>query len=189
MTEIENRKNVLTEELSRQYSHNTIGMDEYERLLEYINKIETSRELAVIEKVVRENDDRAGMVSSPASTSTPAHAPDEIRTAEKRPSLLSRFFSAIMPYDRNGGKYSCVFSSNRIDIDNLPKGKTVIRVECAFGKTEIVVAPNIKIVNKITPVFSTVNVPIEIYDSENLPELHIKGDAVFSSVIITRKKF
>jgi hypothetical protein len=49
---IEDRKEKITEELSRQYSLNKISMEEYERLIEYSHKIETEKELMILEKIV-----------------------------------------------------------------------------------------------------------------------------------------
>jgi hypothetical protein len=42
-------KENLVKMLSEQYSQNIINMEEYERMLEYINKIETKKEINIIE--------------------------------------------------------------------------------------------------------------------------------------------
>jgi hypothetical protein len=53
MFNIDEEKDKLAKNLSEQYSHNIISMEEYERILEYINKIETKKEASIIEKITR----------------------------------------------------------------------------------------------------------------------------------------
>jgi hypothetical protein len=48
MINIDEEKDKLTQKLSEQYSQNIINMEEYERILEYINKIETGKEINII---------------------------------------------------------------------------------------------------------------------------------------------
>ena len=49
---IEERKGKTIENLSASYAKNRLPLEEYERLVEYINKIESERELVVVEKFV-----------------------------------------------------------------------------------------------------------------------------------------
>jgi hypothetical protein len=46
---MDGEKDKLAKTLSEQYSRNMIDMEEYERILEYINKIETGKEISILE--------------------------------------------------------------------------------------------------------------------------------------------
>jgi len=56
MINLDEEKDKLTQVLSEQYSQNIINMEEYERILEYINKIETGKEISIIQKIIQENN-------------------------------------------------------------------------------------------------------------------------------------
>jgi hypothetical protein len=84
----------------------------------------------------------------------------------------------------SGGKYTAIFGANRIMVDNLPKGRTVVNVNTIFGSTEIIVSKNIKITNKATPIFSGIFTPNKINKEEELPELYITGNVVFGEITI-----
>ena len=51
---VEERKEKAIENLSDSFAKNRLPLEEYERLVEYINKIESERELIVVEKIVAE---------------------------------------------------------------------------------------------------------------------------------------
>jgi ABC-type uncharacterized transport system involved in gliding motility auxiliary subunit len=53
---LDEEKENLTGKLSEHYSQNIITMEEYERILEYINKIETKKEITIIRKIIQENN-------------------------------------------------------------------------------------------------------------------------------------
>ena len=55
MLNFDEEKEKLTQKLSEQYALDIINIAEYERLLEYINKIETKKEINFIEKITQEN--------------------------------------------------------------------------------------------------------------------------------------
>jgi hypothetical protein len=178
---MEEEKDKLTQKLSDQYSRNIIDMEEYERILEYINKIETGKEVSIIQKIVQEN------VNDNALTIT---GNDEIimpKTNEKHLSMFSWRTSNVRPLNGNGGKYVSVFGANQIIVDKLPRGRTVINVSSIFGLTEIIVSKNIRIINKAAPIFSGIFSPQEINQGdEDLPELYIVGKAVFGNITIKR---
>jgi hypothetical protein len=51
---VEERKEKAIDSLSSSFAKNKLPLEEYERLVEYINKIESERELVVVEKMVAE---------------------------------------------------------------------------------------------------------------------------------------
>jgi hypothetical protein len=182
MADIEYEKNRLTEKLSDHYSRNVITLDEYERLLDYINKIETTKEISIAGNMLQ--------------VYRPAEPPESDvisgffnlfkRQTEKYETIFSSRTINVESRNGRGGKFSVVFGTNKIIVDNLPPGKTVINLECVFGLVEILIRQNVRIVNKITPVFSCIDTPHDRYIDEYLPELQLKGEAVFGNVTVKR---
>jgi hypothetical protein len=180
MYNFDDEKEKLVRMLSERYSQNIITMEEYERILEYINKIETKKEITIIEKIILEN-----VVNENELSITPRN---EITTSEKKEKHLSMFSwrtTNIKPINGNGGKFTSCFGVNRIILENLPKGKTVLNVNSIFGLTEIITTQDIKIINKAVPIFSGIFTPNEIKGSDGeLPELCITGKAVFGNITV-----
>jgi hypothetical protein len=180
MFNIDEEKDKLAKELSEQYSKNIINMEEYERILEYINKIETKKEVNIIEKIIQEND-----IENNELTVSQNNKITIQKTKEKHLSMFSWRTTNVKSINGNGGKFISLFGTNRIIVANLPKGRTVINVNSVFGLTEIIVSKNIKIINKAIPIFSGIFSPNEINgENEELPELHIVGKAIFGNITI-----
>jgi len=180
LNDIDGIKENLTRRLSEQYSKNIIDVGEYERILEYINKIETGKELSRIEKIIRENDTDN---NESAITENDYLTTNEYK--EKHFSVFSWRTSNVKFKNGNGGKYISLFGTNRIIVDSLPVKKAVLVVESIFGLTEIFVSENIKVINRVVPIFSGIYAPTEINkEKENLPELHIIGKAIFGNITI-----
>jgi hypothetical protein len=176
MYNLDDEKEKLIKTLSEKYSLNILTMEEYERILEYINKIETEKEITIIEKVILENlvdaDELAAVQKNEAAK-------------EKYLSMFSWRTTSIKPINGNGGKFTSCFGANRIILENLPKGRTILNVNSIFGLTEIIIRQDIKIVNKAMPIFSGIFMPDETADSdEELPELCITGRAIFGNITV-----
>jgi hypothetical protein len=184
MFSISDEKERLTGKLSDQYSRNIISMEEYERILEYINKIETDKEINIIEKIIYENDAKNNALEAYQYNEITMQNPNE-----KHLSIFSWRTSNIKPVNGYGGKYVSIFGANRIIADALPKGRTVINVNTIFGLAEIIVPDNVKIINKAVPVFGGIFSQDEIIkEGEDLPELVITGNAVFGNITVKRIK-
>jgi hypothetical protein len=182
MLNLDEEKEKLTRGLSDQYAQNVISMEEYERLLEYINKIETKKEVSIIERIIQESGVNNNELT--AARNSEVMLP---KNPKSHLSLFSWRTSNVKPINGYGGSYASVFGTNRIIVDNLPKGRTVLHVNSIFGLTEIIVSKNVKIINKITPVFAGVFAPNETNrEDEELPELYIVGAAVFGNITIQR---
>jgi hypothetical protein len=177
MFNIDEKKDNFAKKLSEQYSQNIISMEEYERMLEYINKIETIKEVNIIEKIIQENSNELATVQN-----------NEIilpKTKEKHLSIFSWRTTNLKPIDGNGGRFTSLFGATRIIVDNLSKGRTALNVNSIFGLTEIVISKKVKIINKTVPIFSGIFAPNEINkEGEELPELYIVGKAVFGNITI-----
>ncbi|GHV17030.1 hypothetical protein FACS189493_3920 [Spirochaetia bacterium] len=182
MVDLDEERGILTRKLSEQYSQNSITMEEYERILEYINKLETRKEISIIEKIIQETGAGHNELT-PAQNNEPMIPPAK----GAHVALFSWRSSNVVSQNGYGGKYISLFGANRITIDNLPKGKTVIDVNSIFGLTEILIPKNIKIINKTVPVFAGVFAPGDANnEDEGLAELYIRGKAVFGNITIKR---
>ncbi|MDR2651116.1 MAG: hypothetical protein LBC68_02200 [Prevotellaceae bacterium] len=181
MYNFDEEKEKLTKTLSEKYSQNIIGMEEYERIVEYINKIETEKEIAIIKKIITETIAGDNELAATAG----GDAIMLSKTNEKHLSVFSWRTTTISPVNGNGGQFTSCFGTNRIILENLPKGRTILNVNSIFGLTEIIIKQDIKIVNKVTPIFSGIFMPDKI-NSENkkLPELYIVGKAVFGNITV-----
>jgi hypothetical protein len=182
MFSINDEREKLTRKLSEQYSQSIISIEEYERILEYINKIETKRETSIVEKIIRENT--AGNDTLMSSQNN-----DEMTISEKSEKHLSAFSwrtTNLRSINGNGGKYTSLFGANRIIVDDLPKGRTVVDVTSLFGLTEIVIsARNIRITNKAVPVFAGIFMPPDTNREDGKrSELYITGRAVFGNITV-----
>jgi hypothetical protein len=180
MTAIDDEKDKLTTELSEQYAQNIVSMEEYERIVEYINKIETIKEINIAAKIIQENKNKE---NNELTVSEP-------KGGARHLSLFSWRSSMVKPVNGNAGNYFSIMGANRIIIDELPKGKTVLQVNSILGLTEIIVSKKIKVIIKAAPVLAGIFAPNEINDTQidgEAAELYITGKAVLGNITIIRK--
>jgi hypothetical protein len=181
MYNFEDEKEKLIKTLSEKYSQNLINMEEYERIVEYTNKIETRKEIDIVEKIIAENISAGNELTATAGR-------DEIiipRASEKHLSMFSWKATNIKPVNGNGGKFTSFFGANRVILENLPKGRTILNVNSIFGLTEIIITQDVRIINKVVPFFSGIFTPNEIKsEDEGLPELYIIGKAIFGNITV-----
>jgi hypothetical protein len=169
MSTIDDEKEQITRALSEQYAKNSISLEEYERLVESVQKISTARELRNIQTLAAEDG------------------------KQKHLSLFSWRSSTIKPVHGNAGTYVSVLGANRISINehDLPKGRTVLTVHSILGLTEIYVPKSIKVINKATPFLAGVFTPNDtgergIRDDSEASELYILGRAILGNITIIR---
>ena len=183
---LEEEKNTLTEKLSDQYSQNVIDLGEYERLLEYVNKIETVKELNFIKNIIQSNS--ANFPGNAESTDEEIEIPRQIDFGKNLAFFSSRS-SAIQPHKGYGGNFDSIFGTHKIIAENLPYGRTVININSLFGSTEIVVPKNIKVTDNVASIFGNVDIPKKTNSqADGLSELHIVGSVIFGNVQVKRKK-
>jgi hypothetical protein len=78
-----------------------------------------------------------------------------------------------------------LFSKNKITIDNLPPGRTILNMDSILSEIEIFIAKNIKVINKTVPIFSEVYTSKEINrENKEAAELYIIGKAILGSIKI-----
>jgi hypothetical protein len=161
-------KENLIKTLQEQYAQNIISVEEYEKILEYINKIETKKEIKTIQKIIQE-ENRVVLAGE---------------TAKTHLALFSWRTSHIKPLNKNAGKYTSLFGANRIILGNIPRGTTILNVNSIFGLTEVIVPENVKIINEAFPIFSGIFASNKTIKDDDAPELHITGKAIFGNITI-----
>ncbi len=209
MPDITIEKEKLTNTLSEQFSQNKITLEEYEKMLDWVNKIETGKELMAVRNMVHYNYEPAIPNAAP-----PENVNKNVARTNGRHKKYDTIFSSrnvtVKPENGKAGYFSCVFSTNQINIADLPPGITELKVESVFSSIEIKVPKYAKIINDVSPVFGSVYVSKESgavkqlgdllgrvfgsasesyddeYEYEDRPVLHIKGEAVFGNVSIKR---
>ncbi len=193
---LEQRKNKVIEELSNQFSQNELPMEEYERLVEYINKAETEREIAIIEKISRENSLYAGGSPDEDRDEKPDRSGRKTASGDDKSSvalLSTRHLSGEYFTGRNHFLYNVLGSHViEIDEDELPGGRTEITVISLLGEVKVRVPPNVRVKINAIPILGEAKVSRGIESiNENSPELVIHGTAILSSIKVkySRKKW
>jgi len=169
-------KEKLINTLSEQYSRSIINLNDYESMVDRVNKVDSLKTLRTVQKEVAETCEL-----------TLDYDNNDQKNAAEYSSVFSWRTITAKSINGNAGKFSSVFGGMHIKIDSLPPGVTTIKVEAVFSVIEIFVPKNIKIVNKVTPVFSGVFAPdIGGYDDNDGSVLQITGDAVFGNITVIR---
>ena len=185
---IEERKEKAIETLSDSYAKNKLPLEEYERLAEYINKIESERELVVVEKMVSE-------YSGDGTDKKPAYYDDEDDDDEpvsyNRPLsngltvLSSRNVSGSL---KSGTQFVSILGSTQIKVrkEDLGRKKTVLNVVSILGDNVIFVEPGIRVTNKAIPILGSaeVNQKVVRMARSGEPELVISGAALLGDISV-----
>ena len=166
---IEERKEKAIENLSTSYAKNRLPLEEYERLVEYINKIESERELIVVEKIVAEYDgnDVSDSQSYKASYKPsyddddegddyPRHGNHDI-TGSNLAVLSTRTFQGPL---KSGSQFVSLLGSGHIKVRkaDLSKRRTTLQMVTILGDSTIFVEPGINVINKAVPILGNADV-------------------------------
>ena len=134
---IEERKEKAIENLSASFAKNRLPLEEYERLVEYISKIESERELIVVEKIVAEHDGKnEATVVDEEDEDEPDHRGHHSRNNVTV--LSSRTFAGPL---KTGSQFVSILGSGRIKIrkKHLKDRQTVLNVVSILGDHVIMV--------------------------------------------------
>jgi hypothetical protein len=138
MFDTEQEKERLTNILSEQYSQDLIAIDEYERLLDFVNKTETNKEIEYIRKIIDTNN---------TYTLKKTDSADE----NPRNTLPALFKSSRLPRKRNIKKIKSFSGKNElrlIDIDFIENILT-IKLNIFGGDIIIYIAHNVAVENNV----------------------------------------
>jgi len=169
MVDVIKEKERLTHDLTDQYSKSIISLEEYEGKIDMVNKVDSVKELKAVQKI-------CGIVDPMLLENS----------EEEQLTIFSWRSTNVKPVNGNAGKFVCVFGTNRITINDMPKGKTVLHVESIFGLTEILIPKNVRVINRATPIISGIFFTDETEREDDAPELYITGTAVFGNITIIR---
>ena len=196
---VEERKEKAIETLSASYARNRMPLEEYERLVEYINKIESERELVVVERIVAEykGDDEPDAPGERSGADLSGPEPDEIDDYEPAnyphyqsslsnlAILSSRVISGPL---KSGSQFVSILGSQHIKIRkaDLKKRQTIMDLVSILGETTILVEPGIRVVNKVIPILggSWTDQKVDMQVRSGDPELVISGAALLGSVTV-----
>ncbi|GHT78143.1 hypothetical protein FACS1894130_04250 [Spirochaetia bacterium] len=207
---IEERKTRAIETLSVQFSENRLPMEEYERLVEYIHRAESERELAIIEKIVGETvlyagegrgQQRPGARADSRNSGghfweTPSNAVAgtavNLGSVKFNFALLSSRTIVGSALAQNNCSCISLLGTNVIDIreGDLPPGKTEVDVVSILGETRIVVPPGVAVTMKALPIAGDAKTGrgVETQPRPGMPELVISGCAILGSVTVKLRK-
>jgi hypothetical protein len=183
MRTVEDKKEKITEELSRQYSLNKISLEEYERLIEYAHKIETERELTILEKIVNENSVTTVYKDISKEKTNNAHTRNEytILSSRKTPgSILNEI----------NGKIITILGDNHIIIndEDLVKDETFIDVVVILDDVVIHTPKNITVINKAVPVLGGIFENGKNKNTNQGKKLIITGKVILGNITIKQRK-
>ena len=186
---IEERKERAIENLSNSYAKNRLPLEEYERLVEYINKIESERELMVIEKIVAEYD---GNETQSRPIDDDEDEPDNYTshfqntTANSNLTILStRTFAGPL---KSGSQFVSILGSGQIKVrkSDLSKKQTFLDIVSILGDSEISVESGIRVSNRAIPILgsSWTDHKVDKQAGDKEPELIISGTALLGNITV-----
>lgn len=191
---VEERKGKAIENLSESFARNKLPLEEYERLVEYINKIESERELVVVERIVSEYGSAysSGSGASPSAASDDEDEPDYYHRDEDYSHsggnltlLSSRAFSGPV---KSGAQFFAILGSEHIKIrkSDLQKRRTVLNIVTIMGETTISVESGIRVTNNTVPLLggAWVNQKVNKQAEYGGPEIVISGAALLGSITV-----
>ena len=193
---VDERKEKAIENLSTSYAKNKLPLEEYERLVEYINKIESERELVVVEKIVgeyaveqSEEKPKDASVYDDDDDYRPVYDSHQPYTGSNLTVLSTRTFSGPL---KSGVQFVSILGSEQINIrkSDLGKKRTVINVVSVLGDSAICVEPGIRVKNRAIPILGNVDInqKVERQAQNGEPELIISGAALLGNISVTLLK-
>jgi hypothetical protein len=181
---IEERKEKAVNILSAGYARNRLPLEEYERLVEYINKIESERELIIVEKIAAEYNgiESPEFNDSEDETNNPEYGFNNLK--ENLTLLSYRTFQGPV---KSGSQFVSVLGTEQIIIRraDLRQGQTILNIVSILGDSIVLVEPGIRVVNRAIPILG--NCVTKLKDNKNScydRELIISGTAILGNITI-----
>ncbi|MCL2233176.1 MAG: hypothetical protein FWB99_08880 [Treponema sp.] len=180
---IEERKVKAIENLSTSFAKNRLPLEEYERLVGYISKIESERELIVVEKMVAEYDVKN---AEPVDTYEDEDEPNQQHLSRNNLTLLSsRTFAGPL---KTGTQFISVLGDASIKIrkKHLKNRRTVLNVVSILSDYVIMVESGIRVINNVVPLLgdTKTNDKVDKEAQDEGPELIISGAALLGDISV-----
>jgi len=176
---LEERKEKAIESLSTSFAKNRLPLEEFERLVEYINKTESERELIIVEKIVAEFGENG------AESFVGADEPhdEQHHSINNLTVLSSRTFSGPL---KSGSQFVSILGSGCIKIRkaHLKRQQTVLNVISILSDYVIMVESGIRVINNAVPILggSKINSKVDKEAEAGGPELVISGTALLGDI-------
>jgi len=186
---VDERKEKAIENLSTSFAKNRLPLEEYERLVEYINKIESERELVVVEKIVSEYSSGDPTAKSSAYDDDDDYRPSSSITHKPLSSNLTLLSSRSVngPY-KSGAQFLSLLGTQNIKVHmaDLSKRRTSLNVVSILGDSVISVESGIRVVNNALPILgnSDVSQKVDRQARNDGPELVINGAALLGNISV-----
>ncbi|MDR1867984.1 MAG: cell wall-active antibiotics response protein [Treponema sp.] len=179
---IEKRKNKAIELLSEQYAQNGLSVEEYERLVEYIYKSESPKELSLIESLVNEQ-----VRQHPLSSAQPQ------QTSSKRSTitiLASRETTGIKLHTLQSIITVLGDHTTTISDGDLPPGPTYLDITNILANNTVWVDPGITVRIEAMPILGNVSIDRNVEQRVRVgsPELIVTGITVLGNIVVKVKK-
>jgi hypothetical protein len=183
---VEERKEKAIGDLSDSFARNKLPLEEYERLVEYIQKIESERELIVVEKMVAEyGGSELPKESVYENDNEVDDYPQQIHQGNSLTILSSRTISGPV---ESGMQFVSILGSEHIKIrkTDLSRRKTVLNVVSILGESVIFVESGIKVSNQAVPILggAWTDPVTERNAGAGAPELIISGAALLGNITV-----
>jgi hypothetical protein len=185
---VDERKGQAIEALSAKFAENRLPLEEYERLVEYINKIETERELIIVEKIVADyGGEKGGQPAYDSNDEDDMSGPDHYHSHGRQSLtvLSSRTFTGpVSP----GRQFVSILGSEHIKIrkEDLRHRRTTLQVVSVLGDSVIFVEPGIRVTNAVIPILggAWTDHKVSRRAEVDAPELVISGAALLGNVTV-----
>ena len=187
---VEERKERAIETLSDSYAKDGLPLEEYERLVEYINKIESERELVVVEKIVAEyaavdTSQKPAKHYDEDDDELDYHHQGNFNLMNNLNVMSSRVFFGPL---KSGSQFVSILGSGEIKIrkSDLAKRQTILNAVSILGSNTIFVESGIRVINKVIPVLGSADVNRKVTKQarEGEPELVISGVALLGNISV-----
>jgi len=184
---VEERKEKAIENLSDSFAKNKLPLEEYERLVEYIQKIESERELIVVEKMVAEYG--GSELPNKNAYEEDDDEDDNYQRPEHQGSSLTVLSSrTISGPVESGMQFVSILGSEHIKIRkaDLSRRKTVLNVVSILGESVISVESGIRVSNRAVPILggAWTDRKVERSADNREPELIISGAALLGNITV-----
>jgi hypothetical protein len=182
---IEERKGKAIENLAAVYAENRLPLEEYERLVGYIDKIESERELAVVEKIVAEYGGPAAEDEDAEDEAPPDTPYGHGFGGYSMAMLSSRTINGPVP---QGAQFMSILGSEHINIrrEDLRRRRTALQVVSILGDCVIFVEPGIRVANEAVPLLGGTWTDHKVGKAAKAdgPELVINGTALLGNITV-----
>jgi hypothetical protein len=185
---VEERKEKAIENLSDSFAKNKLPLEEYERLVEYIQKIESERELIVVEKMVAEYGGSESPKKDIYEDENDENEDNYPRNTHQGSSLTVLSSRTISGPVESGMQFVSILGSEHIKIRkvDLSRRKTVLNVVSILGESVISVESGIRVSNRAVPILggAWTDRKVERSADNREPELVISGAALLGNITV-----